>query len=130
MQTICTVLFLPCSCARGKSISFACLSSIVSTKIAISRHLGISETRSTTNKSKSVKNLIKCASNCSVQPMAMSVTNSIFLLAIKATPIDRTHSWPCAFCSCAQQLQLAYRSVEIVRCILYTASYSVSRGDS
>ena len=53
-----------------------------------------------TNLSKSAKTWLECASNCLA--WSMSVTNSIFLLAIVAMPIDRAHQ------HCVHQHQSPY----------------------
>ena len=88
------------SLKQGKSIGFVChclSSSLKSPDLDIQ----VSETFvSITNKSNSVKNQLKYASNRLVRPM--NVTKSVYLLAIVDTPVDRAYCRPCVFCSCAQ----------------------------
>ena len=88
---------IPCACAKGKVIGSAVVVIVVNqkiNKIARSRHLGTLATRKHNNSVELGENWPHCASNRVAWPT--SVTNSVFLLDIVATPLDRAYYYASA----------------------------------
>ena len=74
---------------RSKIIGSVVVVVVVDTKIVKSRHLN----KLSTKQKLSIlsKSWLQCAQNRVALPASTSITNSVLLLTIVATPIDRAH---------------------------------------
>ena len=103
-------MFTPRTCTRGKAINcvivviVVVVVVVVSTKITISRDVGIQGTRKH-SQSNSAKNWLQCTSNQGI--WSTIVRNGAFMLAIVAAPIDSAYSMHNA-CHCFAQLSAKY----------------------